>query len=165
MKSIIFVLLVSLAAAGCGLVNSKATATDNLTASFTLQGPTGQTDTTFQSGQQFIMSFSLTNSTGHPITDLSSSIPAVHFQIWKNDSLIGMSVYAMSNAFVSIPDTLAPGATLQEQCQAPTSLRAAAPAQGNLSLPAGQYEAMVVYPGFTGAQVNCASSLVFTVTQ
>ena len=165
MKSIIFPLLISLGAAGCGLVNSKATPPDNLTAGFNLQDTTGQTDTSFQSGQKFVMSFSLINSTDHAITFLVNSIPPVHFQIWRNDTLIGTSVYALTNSFVSIPDTLAPGDTLQEQCVAPTSLLAVPAAQGSLDLTPGQYQAKVVYPGFSGAQVSCVSSIGFTVTQ
>ena len=90
------------------------------------------------------MSFSLTDSAAHAITLLVNGILPVHFQIWRNDRPIGSSVYALTNTFVSLRNTMVHGETFHEKCQAPTFLRAVPPAHGSLNLIPWHYNATVV---------------------
>ncbi len=139
MKTTTMIALISLVLAGCGLLNSKGGGSQNLTATFSLTDTTGKADTTFRSGQQFMMSFLLVNTT--PDTIIYYSVfcnPSVIFGIFRNDTEIVGSPAGCDNLIG--PNYFKPGDTLRGQWEAPNSY------EGLVILPPGSYAAKVVFP-------------------
>ena len=163
MKRTALMLLLSVAVAGCGLVNSKTSGSDNITASFSLTDTTGQADTTFAPGQNFYMTFFLVNTSGKTVTYTTVDVPAINFEILKGDSVIGGNVFAVSNIANPLPIKFLPGDTLRESCEAPKYVVGAGGTP--LVLGPGSYFAKAIFPQITGANVSGASGAGFTVHQ
>ncbi len=166
MKTIASMVIASLVAAGCGLVNSKTGGNGNVTASFSLTDTTGQIDTTFAPGQNFYMTFLLINTSGKTVTYASANFPLINFEVLQGDSIIGVTLYAISN-IVPIPVKLPPSDTLRGECEAPIDLTTISPQHTlvHITLAPGQYFAKAIYPGISGANVSGASGAGFTVHQ
>gem|GEM_PF-2784206 len=162
MRTIISFLFISLVLAGCGLVDSNPSKSASINASFKLTDTSGNVSDTFSSGKTFDMHFSLVNTTGHAITYNYDGAPPVHFQILKNDSIVAASEYSEPNIKINFPDTLKPGDTIQVMWEAQNYLRATLNA--SLILPAGSYQAKVIYPSFNNVKINCTSVIEFSIS-
>ncbi len=151
------VALISLVLAGCGLLNSKGGGSQSLTATFSLADTTGRADTTFRSGQQFMISFLLVNTTPDTIKYYSVYCdPSVIFGIFRNDSEIVGSPAGCDN-LISL-NYFKPGDTLRGQWEAPNSY------DGLVFLSPGSYAAKVVFPNLAHWKgVNPIPSLSFSV--
>ncbi|MCL4511185.1 MAG: hypothetical protein M1470_08970 [Bacteroidetes bacterium] len=167
MRTITLMLLLSLVAAGCGLVNSNVGATKGVTATFDLTDMTGHSDTTFAVGQNFYMTFRLINGGPDTVTYSDPTVPPIHFEILKNDSVIGATVYAVMNVVVIPPSKLLPGKSLDGQCEAPVDLKTISPQHTLVPvvLSPGSYIAKASYPTISGANVTDTSVVGFTVHQ
>jgi hypothetical protein len=163
MRTMAFMLLISLFAAGCGLVNSKAGGDDSVTASFSLTDTTGRADTTFAPGQSFYMTFLLVNTTPNTVTYTTVDVPPINFEILEGDSVIGRNVFAVSYIANPLPIKFLPGDTLSGSCEAPKYILGAGGAQVVL-LP-GSYVAKAIFPQISGANVAGTSAAAFTVHQ
>ncbi len=161
------ILVISMVAAGCGLVNSKTGGTSRITAVFTITDTTGHADTTFAPGQNFDLTFLLINTGSNTISyQTGGRIPLIGFEILKGDSVIGGSIYAMP-AIVIPPATFLPGDTLRGECEAPIGLLATTPQHTlvHFVLTPGSYVAKADYIPITGATVTGPSSAGFMVHQ
>ncbi len=163
MRIITFILLISMITAGCGLIDSNPSKSNSINASFQLTDLSGNASDTFSSGKTFDMHFTLINTTGHAITYNYAGVPPVHFQILKNDSAVAGSVYSGPNIMINYPDTLKSGDTIQVTWEAQNYLRATL--IPSLHLPAGSYQAKVIYPTFNNVNINCTSIIAFSVVQ
>ncbi len=149
--------------AGCGLIDSNPSKSNSINASFQLTDISGNVSDTFSSGKTFDMRFTLINTTGHAITYNYAGVPAVHFQILKNDSLAVASEYASPNIMVNFPDTLKASDTIQVVWEVQKYLWGSM--IPSLHLPAGSYQAKVIYPSFNNVNINCTSLIAFSVVQ
>jgi hypothetical protein len=167
MRMIDLMLIASLVATGCGLVNSKTSGNGNVTATFSLTDTLGQADTTFAPGQNFYMTFLLINTSGKTVTYTSVDVPLINFEILQGDSVIGATVFAVSNIANPIPIKLLSGDTLWGECEAPIDLTTISPQHTliHFTLTPGQYIAKATFPQITGANVSGASGAGFTVHQ
>ncbi len=163
MRIITSILFISLIAAGCGLIDSNPSKSNSINASFQLTDLSGNVSDTFSSGKTFDMHFTLINTTGHAITYNYAGAPPVHFQILKNDSVVAASEYSFPNIMIFFPDTLKVGDTIQVTWEAQNYLRATLNA--SLLLPAGSYQAKVIYPSFNNVNVHCTSLIDFSIIQ
>ena len=144
---------------GCKKNDSSTNVSDNINVSFTLSDTTGKLSTTFRSGEQFIVSFLLINTTSKPITYITDISPIVGFEILKNDSVIAQSEYGGNNS-IPAPMLLLTGDTLQGVWKAPTSLW-----KPNLILAPGTYEVALWYPTFPDGGVNPIKPIEFSIIQ
>lgn len=158
MKEIVFVTFVSLTLVGCGLVNSRSVGSHNLIPTFTLTDTTGEPDTTFRSGEPFLMSFQLVNTSSDTIKYYSVyCYPSVMFAIYRNDSIVTESPTSCDNLIMQ--QYLIPGDTLQGEWKAPETLDS-----GLLNLPPDSYVAKVVFPNFSRMKgVNPVPALGFSI--
>ena len=163
MRIITFILLISMITAGCGLIDSNPSKSNSINASFQLTDFSGNISDTFSSGKPFDMRFTLINTTGHAVTYNYAGAPPVHFQILRNDSLVVASAYAFPNIMENFPDTLKAGDTIQVVWKAQDYMRATL--IPSLHLPAGSYQAKVIYPTFNNVNINCTSLIAFSVVQ
>lgn len=159
MKLIIIAVFASLGIAGCGLLNSRSKRGEGLTPTFTLADTTGAPNTTFHSGESFLMSFQLINTSPDTIKYYSVfCFPSVIFGIYRNDSLITETPWNCDNALTL--DYFNPGDTLQGEWKAPKSTN------GISALPPGSYVAKVVFPKLSEMNgVNPAPQIGFRITQ
>ena len=167
MRTITLMVLLSLVAAGCGLVNSNVGTTKGVTATFDLTDIAGHSDTTFAVGQNFYMTFRLINGGPDTVTYSDPTVPPIHFEILKNDTVIGATVYAVMNVVVVPPSKLLPGKSLDGQCEAPVDLKTISPQHTLVAvvLSPGSYVAKASYPNISGANVTGTSTVGFTVHQ
>lgn len=167
MKTIASMLIASLVAAGCGPVNSKTGGNGNVTDNFSLTDTTGRADTTFAPGQNFYMTFLLVNKSGETVTYTSVDVPLINFEILQGDSIIGGTVFAISNIAYPVPVKLLPGDTLRGECEAPIDLTTISPQHTlvHITLAPGQYIAKATYPQISGANISGASAAGFMVHQ
>ncbi len=167
MRTIASTLLVSLVAAGCGLVNSNVGGTKNVTATFNLTDATGHADTTFAVGQNFYMTFRLINTSPDTVTFSDPTVPPIHFEILKDDSVVAATVYAVMNVVVIPPTKLAPGKSLNGECEVPVNLKSISPQHTLVPvvLSPGSYVAKASYPSIGGVNVTGTSAVGFTVHQ
>ncbi len=130
-----------------------------LTASFTLTDTSGRGIPQVRSGEDFLMSFSLINTTLDTLTYESGYGGPVGFRILQNDSTIATSAdgYAFPEAFLR--GYLAPGDTMRAQWKAPNT-----PARiPKVVLAPGTYQAWVGFPNFHEAKVNPIPTIAFIV--
>ena len=167
LKTIASMLIASLVAAGCGLVNSKTSGTSSITTVFTITDTTGHADTTFAVGQNVDLTFLLINTGSNTISyQTGGRIPLIGFEILKGDSVIGGNIYAMP-AIITPPTKFLPGDTLRGECEAPIGLLATTPQHTlvHFVLSPGSYVAKADYIPITGATVTGSSSAGFMVHQ
>lgn len=168
MKAVGLVLLISMVAAGCGLVSSKSSGPGSITAVFSITDTTGHADTTFAPGQNFYITFSLINTGSSTILyQTGGRVPLIGFEILKGDSVIGGSIYAMPNIANTPPEKILPGDTLRGECEVPIDLLAttAQHALVHFVLTPGSYVAKADFIPITGANVVGRSSAGFMVKQ
>jgi hypothetical protein len=150
--------LISLTAAGCGLISSNANG--KLTATFTLADSAGHPSTTFYSGDHFDMSFSLINTTADTLTyHRGSTAPPVIFEILRSDSVVATSIDGYAFVQVVLGGFVAPGDSLIGDWEAPNT-----PAQSpRVVLSPGSYQAKVLYPAFEQTETNSVSTINFAI--
>jgi len=150
--------LVSISIGGCDLLKNKSDGNGNLNATFRLSDTTGRTANTFHSGESFIMSFSLINTTTDTITYYDVvCIPRVNFAILRNDSLLVGSPAGCDNEIGF--RYFKPRDTLQGQWQAPNNQW-----MGQVILTPGSYLAKVVFPDFSKMKgVNPVPTIAFSI--
>ena len=168
MKRVGLILVISMVAAGCGLVNSKTSGPASITAVFSMTDTTGHADTTFAPGQNFDLTFLLINTGSTTITyQAGTRIPLIGFEILQGDSVIGGTIYAISNIANPPPIKMQPGDTLRGECEAPIDLWATTPQHVpvHFALAPGSYVAKADYIPITGATVTGPTSAGFRVHQ
>ncbi len=118
MKLITFVALITFFIGSC----SQSTTPTNivLQATFTLTDTLGQTVSQFHPGEEFLLSFILTNTSSDTMTYYrGSTAPPVLFQILKDDSVIASSTDGYDFMMVVLRGNLASGKRLQEYWKGP----------------------------------------------
>jgi len=158
MKKINFFALFSFIICACS--QSTFPSNQDLETTFALTDTLGQTASQFHRGEEFRLSYILTNNTKDTLTYYrGNSGPSIIFQIQKNDSVIASSVDGYAFAMIAFTSQLAPGHSLKEDWIAPTT-----PVQyPKVVLDPGQYRAMVSYPNFKQAKVDTVFPILFTV--
>ncbi len=132
-----------------------------LATSFRLTDTTGATILRTRTGQDFILSFSLINTTADTLKyGWADSGPPIRFYILQNGNYIASSVDGYLFAMTPSRAYLAPGDTLLERWRAPTT-----PQQyPKVVLAPGTYQAKVVVPYFYGVNVNPIEPITFVVS-
>lgn len=161
MKTAISLLLAVVIITGCSLLGRKSNRTSILAPTFTLTDTTGHVTTTFHSGEHFIMTFSLVNTSREGLSyRRGSTKPPVVFKIVRNDSTVATSIDGYAFAQVVLGGYLAVGDTLKGRWTAPTT----PPQNPKVVLSPGSYKAKVVYPAFDQeVTVKPVSPVDFTV--
>ncbi|MCZ2269009.1 MAG: hypothetical protein LC124_09175 [Ignavibacteriales bacterium] len=142
MKIIYFLLLAGIFLIACNEDNSSVGVYD-VNTQFKLYDSNGVEKTTFKSGDDFEMRFSLVNLSGRDLSYHYTGIP-VFFEIHQNDSIIATSVDGLSFAQVVLGGEVKNGAIFRDNWIAPNSLAR----DPKLILPAGNYKAFVKHYGF-----------------
>lgn len=144
----------------CGC--SKTTSPSNaiLLTTFILADTLGQAVTQFHSGEDFILSFSVTNTTRDTVTYHSGG-PFVAFQILKGDSVVASSDYECPEPQIFITGHLAPGQSIQSSWRGPKSICQSQ----SISLSLGSYQARVYFPSFDQVTVMPVSALTMSIIQ
>ena len=158
MKIMSLLALVTVFISGCDLVNTKST--EKLIPVFTLTDTTGQVSRTFHPGENFVMSYSMINTTSFTL-DYYSSQPPVIFQILRNDSVIASSIDGYSFTQDATRRYLMPDSVLKATWKAPTT----PPQFPKVILTPGSYEAKVVFIGFNQVKVESVPGIVISVSR
>lgn len=146
MKPIIPTLIISLAAYGCESIQSPKYSSENggeIRTEFKLTNTWGAIKTTFRSGENFFMDYTLTNETGKT-QHYTIAPPFTVFEIWSGDSLISTSIDGFAFAMSApIRTKLEHSQSLSYFWLAPNTI--ATP--GRITLRPGNYEAKVQFTG------------------
>ena len=146
----------------CIVACDQSTSPDDivLEATFALTDTLGKTTSQFHSGDNFYLSFFLTNTSKDTLTYYrGSSAPSILFQILKDDSVVASSTDGYAFLMVVTRGSLAPGQKLDSDWKAPTT-----PAQyPRVILQPGQYKSVVFSPDFNEAKMEKASPISFEV--
>ncbi len=156
MKVMSFLALVIFLLSGCDLVNTKSTW--KLIPTFTLTDTTGQVRKIFHPGENFVMSYSVINTTSFTL-DYYNTKPPVIFQVIKNDSVIASSIDGYAFAEVVRGGYLMPYGVLKATWKAPTT----PPQYPKVILSPGSYEARVVFVGFNQVKVESVPGITILV--
>lgn len=148
----------------CAIACNQGTSPLNgpLPVSFTMTDTAGQTISQVHPGEDFLLSFKLTNTTPDTLNYVwANSGPSVVFRIQNNDSVLASSV----DGYIFLMDAphryLSPGQSLQTEWKAPTT-----PAQNpKVMLTSGSYEATVYFPSFYEIKIDPVSPITFRVAQ
>jgi len=160
MRTFNLLALIAILMCACNRATTPTEGKGFLTATFTLSDTTGQASTVFHSGQQFDVSFSVTNTTMETLT-YYYTLPPVIFQILKGDTSVATSVDGYVFPQVVLRGYLAPGRALQGAWKAPNT-----PAQNpKVVLAPGSYEAHVSFRNFEQVKVNQVSPITFSIVQ
>lgn len=153
-----FYLILAFCLMACGHITSPDDF--RLESTFTLTDTVGQSTTLIHSGENFYLSFLLTNTTNDTLTYYrGSSAPPVLFRILRGDNIIASSIDGY--AFLQYISTgiLAPGQKIDTNWKAPTT-----PAQYHkVILKPGRYQAVALSPNFNEAETKKASPIYFDV--
>ena len=91
MRKMTLMLLISLLATGCGLLNTKGGSSNGLTTTFTISDTIGRATSTFHSGEPFLLSFVLINNSVDTFTAHFPPMPPIKFEILRGDSVVVIS--------------------------------------------------------------------------
>ena len=160
MKRMTQVLVTAVLIAGCNVLGIKSHRNINPEQSLILTDTTGQKATVYHSGESFVATYRLINTTNREITYYDGIVPSVSFEIWQNDSLVTTSGYGIMNIFISSPDTLAPGDTLQGRWWAPDATSIGQ----SITLNPGTYQLKVTGPDFQNG-IKMISPVSFSITK
>jgi len=160
MKKIAFFTLIAFFISTCS--HSTSPSEIILHGNFSLTDTSGHSSSQFHSGEEFILKYTLTNSSKETLTyHTGNSGPSIIFRIQKNDSTVASSVDGYVFAAVVITRHLSPGHSLNETWLAPTT-----PAQDpKVVLEPGEYKALVHYPSFEEAMVDSVAPILFSVVE
>ena len=160
MKMTTTLALIGILFAGCDILKTKSSDNAGLTADFSLSDTTGHASTVFRSGEQFLMSFSVVNTTNDTLTYHYSEPPVV-FSILKNRSVVASSIDGYAFPMNVNTGLVAPGKALANSWKAPNT-----PAQNpKVVLAPGTYEASVSFSQFDEAKVDPVPTISFSVIQ
>ena len=160
MKMMTTLALIAILIAGCDILKTKSNGNGGLTATFSLTDTTGHVATVFHSGEQFLMSFSVVNTTNDTLT-YHYSEPPVIFSILKDGNVVASSTDGYVFPMNVNAGFVAPGKALAGSWKAPNT-----PAQNpKVMLAAGTYQASVSFSQFEEAKVNPVSTITFSVIQ
>lgn len=152
--------LIAILIAGCDILKTKSDGNGGLTATFFLADTSGHIATVFHSGDEFVMSFSVVNTTNDTLT-YHYSEPPVIFRILKDGSIVASSTDGYAFPMNVNAGFVAPGKALSGSWKAPNT-----PAQNpKVVLAPGTYEASVAFSQFEEAKVNPVSTITFSVIQ
>ena len=160
MKRMSQILLTAVLIAGCNLLGITSHRNINPEQTLILTDTTGQKTTVYHSGESFVATYRLINTTDRKITYYDDIVPSISFEIWQNDSLITSSAYGFPNILIPFPDTLAPGDTLQGSWRAPNTPST----DQSIVLNPGSFEIKVVGPEYQNG-VKMISPVSFSITK
>ena len=127
----------------------------------TLTDTLGQQTTTFRVGENFDLSYVISNSTAREITyHKGNSGPAASFKILQGDSVVATSTDGYLFLAVALTAHLIPGDSIHVAWRAPNT----AARTPKLVLAPGAYRAVVSFGGFDEATVEANAPISFTVT-
>jgi hypothetical protein len=159
MKIIYFLLLAGIFLIACNEDNSSV-GVNGVNTQFKLYDSNGVEKTTFKSGDDFEMRFSLVNLSGRDLSYHYTGIP-VFFEIHQNDSIIATSVDGLSFPQVILGDEVKNGETFSDNWVAPNS----SARDPKLILPAGNYKAYIKHYGFfDNVKLKESSPVEFMIT-
>ena len=144
----------------CVLACNQSTSPDDivLRATFTLTDTLGQTVSQLHSGENFYLSFFLTNTSNDTLTYYrGSSAPPILFQIVKDDSVVASSADGYAFLMFVSQGRLAPEQKLDYDWKAPTT----PPQYPKVVLEPGYYKAAVLHPDFNEARTEKISPISF----
>jgi len=160
-------LLVSLFAIGCGLINTKGGMNNGLTTAFTISDTTGRATQTFHPGEPFLLSFALINNTPDTFTAHFPSMPPIRFEILRGDSTLVFSNPKPTGPIIPIPNViieemfLEPHDTVHTQWKAPDTPYE----NSSIILTDGYYIAQVIFPSYDMAILDTMKQLSFSIVQ
>ncbi|MBK9098404.1 MAG: hypothetical protein IPM14_09900 [bacterium] len=159
MKIIYFLLFAGIFLIACNEDNSSV-GINGVNTQFKLYDSNGVEKTTFKSGDDFEMRFSLVNLSGRDLSYHYTGIP-VFFEIHQNDSIIATSVDGLSFPQVILGDEVKNGGIFRDYWIAPNS----SARDPKLILPAGNYKAFVKnYCFFDNVKIKETSPVEFVIT-
>jgi len=143
---------------GCNSMSTGPAHETVLTATFALADTTGKRTTTFHSGDQFDMFFTLKNTMEEALT-FHYTLPPVYFQILQYDSVIASSIDGYTFPAIVLGGSVAPGEALSGSWRAPTT-----PAQEpRVILAPGVYQANVIFSTFDQVRIKTVAQINFLV--
>ena len=162
MKTLFCCLFVTLLVNACSSPTSSNTGNGSLTATFTLTDSTGKRVNQLHSGETFVLSFMLINSTKDTLISHDELLQPVIFRILESDSTVASSIdgFVFQGRFQGWH--LAPRDSLQHKWIASTT-----PPKfySEVVLRPGTYTATVTFPNFQQGKVNPVSPIIFFITQ
>ena len=167
MRKKTLILLISLLATGCGLLNTKGGSSNGLTATFTISDTTGRATSTFRSGEAFLLSFVLINNSGDTFTAHYPPMPPIRFEVLRGDSVVVISnpqptgpIIPHSNVVIEAT-FLEPHDTVHAQWKAPNT-----PYENSgIVLADGDYMAQVSFPSYDKAIMDTVQTVSFSVVK
>ena len=142
MKIIYFLLLAGIFLIACNEDNSSV-GVNGVNTQFKLYDSDGVEKTTFKSGDDFEMRFSLVNLSGRDLSYHYTGIP-VFFEIHQNDSIIATSVDGLLFPQAVLGGEVKNGEIFMNNWMAPNSIER----DPRLILSAGNYKALIKHYGF-----------------
>ena len=156
MRAILSLTLLSLIAAGCGLL-SPGGKDSKLSATITVTDTTGKTNTQFHSGEPFDVSFFLRNTRSDSVSyGMAGSIAL--FEIYEGNLMVSSSNMGCPIPQIVINGSLPPGDTLMFNWRAPSGCTP-------VTLSPGSYQIRSRSPGFDTSKVNPAQPIVLSIIQ
>ena len=159
MKTLPLIAIIVISLYGCNQENTNVPQTAAVVPVYSITDIFGMAKTTFHSGEPFVLSFSVTNTTVDTLT-YYMIIPMVAFRIFGNDTIVTSSYYGCTEPNIAVgKGWLARGQSIKFSWKAPTS-----PCDTqNLVLTPGSYQAQVSFPAFQQVKVNPVSAINITV--
>ena len=167
MRKITLMLLLSLFATGCGIVNTEVGSANSLTTTFTISDTTGKATSTFHSGEPFLLSFALINNSGNTFTAHFPPMPPFRFEILQGNSVLVYSNPKPTDSIIAFPNSiieamfLEPHETVHAQWRAPITPNE----NSGIVLAPGSYTAEVSFPSYGEAILDTVQYISFSVGQ
>ena len=161
MKPLTVIAIIVIWVTGCNSDHTNSTHIPTLVPIYSITDTSGNADTTFHSGEQFILSFSVTNTTGDTLI-LNLGWPAVAFRIFGNDSMVSSSDFNCPIPLIaSGKGWLAPGQSIKDSWKGPTS-----PCDTQqVVLTPGFYQAKVTFPTILNVKMKPVSVINISVVR
>jgi hypothetical protein len=160
MKSITSTIMLAILFFGCDYGHNSANG--HLTVTMQLTDTTGRQAASFHRGEEFEVSFTLTNTTKSKLRyGRANSGPDVIFHILTADSVIASSVDGYAFLPVAATDYLNPGDTMHGYWRGPTT----AAQYPKVLLSLGSYELKVLFPIFKQVEINDVPAIPFSIVE
>lgn len=164
MRILASITLMAIATSGCDLTNPHTNGSSSLSPVFSIADTSGKITTNFHSGDSFLLTFSVTNTTSDTVI-YQYGPPMISFRILKDSVLVSFShegcaepeIFTEPDYFTTVK--LAPGKSINGSWKAPTSICSTQ----KTILPVGSYQAEAFFPYFKNVKVDSVPPIRFEI--
>ena len=160
MKTMAFFTFFAILIDGCDILKTKSNGNGGLTATFSISDTTGHASTVFHSGDHFMVSFSLANTTNDTLTYGYTGTP-IRFRILQDGREIASSTDGVVFLQYVQGGFIAPGDTFAASWKAPNTQFQ----NPKVVLMPGTYQATVLFSQVAEARVATVLPITFSVVQ